>query len=241
MIALPLPEKTLSPSWRCNRVRLAAMSGSVGPDMGPEEVDFYNFITGESAHSDSVSAAYTLYTLPSCRAVLCSMLLADAPVHYIAEAVEDTEETVMAFSRLFFDCSVFRNRLLKLAYVRQLPTSSRDDVLYKELCSWAMSLGPDYITWKMSLKQVASILDSEKSLEAIAEDAYWRSREHRMFAPDSNNTSQARAWIPTVIKSIEDKRKRALAQADDTKEIRIKLIQKSETTSLEDADCEIVG
>ena len=95
------------------------------------------------------STAYLINSLPFARATLRAFLLASAPIPAIEKATEVNEATLHAFSKLFFDPSVFPNRLVKIAFAQQLPTETEEEQFERDMTIWGMQLGWEYLTWKV--------------------------------------------------------------------------------------------
>ena len=152
---------------------------------------------------EDVLEALTLYRVPSCRAVMEGLLISGADTGYVAQVSECTKSVVESYVNLFFDSSVFKNRLLVIAYIRSLPSDTEYDKFRKKMISWGYHLGGEYIAWKIGARNSIVVKSPEESVSDVLIDASWRSREHLLSDIEDSPTRESRSWIPQVLKSAE--------------------------------------
>jgi hypothetical protein len=153
--------------------------------------------------SKYVEEALCLFKVPACRAVMDGLCMSGAEAVKISEIIQCDTQTAEAYCDLFFDRSVFSNRLLKIAYMRSLPSSTESDKFRKSMVTWGYHLGCDYIAWKIGAKESIVLKTPEESVSDVLNDASWRSREHMLSDITESPTKESKAWIPQVLKSAE--------------------------------------
>lgn len=220
-----------SPDFRSKQVRL----DKVKPEdcIDPYMKEYSEIIWGqEDKASDGVYYAYLMNEVPYARAVTRSLLLCKAPVEAFINVLELKEETLLAYSRLFFDVGVFPNRLFKDVYVRQLPDTSPEEKFERDMMLWGMQLGWKYILWKVAGSACAP--DAAESLQGMMADAVWRSREHILSTATDQRAAAARAWMPQALKALEISEKISPNRVNSLEELRIRLVGADITRSIED-------
>lgn len=151
---------------------------------------------------ESVRKAIFLYNIPSCKALLNGFLISEESAVSIAAIIKDDPGVVSCYSHLYFDTSAFFNDLLKIAYIRSLPTNNDCEVFEKQVLSWGHYLGAKYIAWKIGCKSSNDILPSQ-AVKRVLDDSIWRSSEHALEDISSPRAKESRAWVPQVLKSAE--------------------------------------
>lgn len=151
---------------------------------------------------DSVRKAMLLHEMPSCKALLNGFLISEESSVSIASIIRDDPGVISSYAHLYFDTSVFFNDLLKIAYIRSLPTSTDAEVFEKQVLSWGHYLGAKYIAWKIGCKTSSDLLPSQ-AVKRVLDDSIWRSSEHALEDISSARAKESRAWVPQVLKSAE--------------------------------------
>lgn len=151
---------------------------------------------------NAVRKAIFLHNIPSCKALLNGFLISEESPVSIASIIKDDPGVVSAYAHLYFDTSAFFNDLLKIAYIRSLPTNNDSDVFEKQVLSWGHYLGAKYIAWKIGCKSSNDILPSQ-AVKRVLDDSIWRSSEHALEDISSPRAKESRAWVPQVLKSAE--------------------------------------
>ena len=199
-----------SPSHRFNAVKsFSGRSNFNRIKRLPEEYSEYQIglvarIKGEeSPFSEVIEEALTIYKIPVCRSVMDGLLISGSSNTYISQIAECSEEVVCCYANLFFDASVFKNRLLVIAYIRSLPSGTEVESFRKNMVSWGYHLGGEYIAWKIGARGSIISKSPEQSVTDVLTDASWRSREHLMSDISDAPAKEARSWIPQVLKSAE--------------------------------------
>ncbi len=238
-MSLPKPKSLRSPSWRLDEC--LSFEGSSEDLVCPYTSKLYSYLKEDNGQGNTdIEEAYLLYYLPQSRAILSSLLLAGCDTVTISNYIQAKEEVVVAYSKLFFDISVFPNKLVIKDYVDSLPESSVAAKNYKSLLRAALSLGSRYIAWKMSLS-----LDTELDINvvntSILEDSYWRAREHKPFSIDDPRAKESKSWTPQVLRAI-DAISGSRAEAELSVEtLRLKLVKTDATISRSEISEDIKG
>ena len=195
--------------------------------------DYASFLAGDDEDtSDAVFHASVLDKIPYARAVMRSLIMSRAPSDAFMASTEVADDIIHAYSRLFFDIGVFPNRLIKIAYVRQLPSDTEESKFERDMLMWGLHLGWEYIVWKISGGRLS--MSSSEVLRHILSDSLWRSREHVFSSIVDPKSKESRAWIPQALRAAELMDKIAPNRVNSLEELRIRLLGVDTTKSLED-------
>jgi len=237
-----------SPSWRYLEVLSFISSDNYSKrkavpktfSLGQESL-LEAFRDPESTEGYPCRVALLLEKVPTARALLRGLLFSGCDVSSISEISSESEEVVYSYKELFFDTSVFRNTLLKIAYIRSLPQETENDKFEKQMLSWGHYLGCDYIAWKIGVNRAPR--SPSESVQKILDDSSWRSSEHRMSSLVSDESKEARSWVPAVLRSAEMMRaiENSSGMENALSELKIKLEGDDNTISIKDLDAEIKG
>lgn len=226
MTALPNLPKLKKPTWRYE----AAIN--LGSDRASDDAyiqSLANYMA--DPESDSILAeAHLLYVLPQSRSVLSSLLLSGADCPKIASYIGSTEAVVLAFSKLFFDMSVFPNRLVVKDYIDSLPESSSQEKNHKALLRSAYILGDRYIAWKMSLV-ISDPLQPDEVNTSLLEDSYWRSREHKPYSVDDPRAKESKSWVPQALRTLSEVTGSRSSGETGLDSLRLRLVKVDNTLS----------
>jgi len=170
---------------------------------------------------DEVYYASMLNSIPYARNTLRAMLFCKTPLSVITSATEVEESTVLAYENLFFDAGVFRNRLIKMAYVRALNPKNEDEEQTKSLFLWGLQLGWEYLVWKTTGGQTS--ISTVEIMRKLMADSLWRSREHIFNSITDKRSKEARAWMPLAIKLAEQVTKADPDKVNSLEELKIRL------------------
>lgn len=227
MSILPKPRSLKSPSWRLD----ACLSAEDG--LGIEDCSYttrlYSYLNLEAEDScPIIEEAYLLYYLPQSRAILSSLLLANCDAVSIAGYIQTSEEVVDAYGKLFFDTSVFPNKLVMKDYVDTLPEHTAYNKHSKALMRAALSLGSRYVAWKMSLS-LDTELESNEVTKQLLEDSYWRAREHKPFSIDDPRAKESRSWTPQVLRTLDAINGSRIESELSVESLKLKLVKTDST------------
>jgi len=237
--SLPKPNVLKSPSWRLEEALNPSLSQEGRDD--PYLMEASKLVTG-AAISTSLEEAYLIYYLPQSKAIMNSLLISDISASKLAECLGTNDEVVITYSKIFFDKSVFPNRLILKEYIDMLPEGNLRDSNYKALMRSSYSLGYDYIIWKMSLEiGEGSDVDIQNLATGIVSDSYWRAREHKSFSITDARCKESRSWIPSVIKTMEMSNNLSTGGTGDIETLRLRLVKSDTTVSIDDLSEEIKG
>lgn len=241
---LPKPNSLRSPAWRLELcLKRLTENKAEQPATGcAYQEEMLSFLRGgvEYLGNPDLEEAYLMYYLPQSRAILSSLLVSEADAPKIAEYIDSREGAILYFSKLFFDVSVFPNKLVMKDYIDSLPERTAVDKNYKSLLRSAFSLGGRYIAWKMSLSVTDQLLPQDINNE-ILEDAYWRAREHKPFSIDDNRAKESRAWVPQVLRTLDSMNAQQVGGELAVESLRLKLVKTDTTVSVKDISSEIRG
>jgi hypothetical protein len=239
MVSLPKPRSLKSPSWR---LELCLESTSLDSEHNcPYIRDLHSYIhSPKSEVCEALQEAYLMYYIPQSRAVLSSLLLSGVDIVTIAGYIDAAEEVVMYYSKLFFDTSVFPNKLVVKSYVDTLPESTPTQKNYKSLMRAAISLGDRYIAWKMSLP-IQDDLEPDEVTKALLEDSYWRSREHKPFSVDDSRAKESKSWVPQVMRTLDSMSGSRAGGELSLDTLRLKLVKADSTVTRAELAADIKG
>ncbi len=189
-----------------------------------------------------VEKAILLNSIASCRALLRGFIISGESYGVIATAISESPEVIATYSHLFFDPEVFTNVLLKVSYIRDLPSDTEDEKFEKQVLSWGHYLGAKYIAWKIGAKDSASLLPSQ-AVRKVLDDSIWRSSEHALTDITSARAKESKSWVPQVLRSAEllNNLETTAGMENALAELKIKLSGKDEVKNLNTSKLEIKG
>lgn len=228
---MPPPDRIESPSWRGVKVLEHFSKHGTLIDWDCSYMNSFNRYLSGIDRDSYEGKAYSIYYIPAARSSINALIFSNAPLHRIANDIGEEEMTILAYSKLFFDTSVFPNRLIKLAYVRQMPCGNPQEDFEKSLMISAVQLGPDYISWKLGLSD-SSMLDPGKVYSSIMADSFWKFKEMKI----KNNmdiSRESRAWVPSIISAASNSLRVNKQLASDSENVKIKLLSVANNTQLE--------
>ena len=120
------------------------------------------------------------------------LLLGNKPIMEIAEELDCTEAFVLTYRSLFYDTSVFSNKIEKLVYVRN-GTCGEDAILKANL----MEKGEEYVRSKLGIRS------NKISVDTIMNDAFSRSYVALLKHIEENDLEYqgvAMGWANTLVK-----------------------------------------
>lgn len=202
--------------------------------------DLKSYLKDPLEAGEVVSQAYMMYYLPQSRAIMTSLIVASTDSVSIAKYIDSSEEVVIHFSKLFFDMSVFPNKLVIKEYIDSLPENNSSQKNHKSLLRAAYSLGDRYVAWKMSLT-LDDELDCSDINKNLLEDSYWRSREHKPFSIDDPKAKESKSWIPQVLRTVDSITASKVGGEISLDTLRLKLVKSDSTLSKNSLDGELKG
>jgi hypothetical protein len=187
--------------------------------------------------SQAVHVASVMNKLPYPRAALRAFLIAKTPHAPFLAATDIDEETLLAYKHLFFDPTVFINRLIKIAYVRQLPADSDHGKFERDMMMCGLQLGWEYVLWKVTGGRFQ--MPVKEALRHVLTDSLWRSREHVFNSITDARTKESRAWIPQALKTAELLEKINPDRVNALEDLKLQLVGLDTTKTAEQLDGEI--
>jgi hypothetical protein len=239
---LPAPSNIESPAHRADLViKHYTATGTLKTDWPCSSMVEFNKLLCGVPCQENIEDAYRLYYIPSCRASINSLLISRCPSYEIASAIEEQEETINVYSRLFFDTSVFSNKLVTMAYIRQMPSNTQQEEFEKSLMISAIQLGHEYILWKLGVSVNVSEATRSEMYTSILIDSYWKFKELKS-KNNSELTKEARAWIPAILSVATTSDKLDYGKPTSGSEsLALKLISVATTTKITDITEDIKG
>ncbi len=192
---LPLP----CPDHRYQAV-LRAVASATPPASSVVETALYELLVGSATALDDVRYLHSLRLTPFKREALEAFLLAGAPANTIEDVLGVSAGVVAQYESLYFDQSVFRDRLDVINYVETYPTSA-DNGFGKGLKQAALNLGLEYL--KASYGKGRHNVSTKTAINELVTQSYLFTRAGSLHALDSIKAIQARQWAATMLKSIE--------------------------------------
>lgn len=226
MTTLPTIPKIKKPAWRYDTAIKIGSGGSSDDAYIQSVLDYIN-APEDNPH---LAEAHLIYMLPQSRSVLSSLLLAGADCPKIAAYIGSTEQVVLTFSKIFFDMSVFPNRLVIKDYVDSLPEASPQQKNHKALLRSAYALGDRYVAWKMSLS-ISDPLDASMVNTSLLEDSYWRSREHKPYSIDDPRAKESKSWVPQALRTLGEVTGAQSSGETSLDSLRLRLVKVDNTVS----------
>ena len=203
------------------------------------QISLVNMYKGDQENTTpAVQDAYLIYSIPTARAIIEGLLISKEEPSVIANITDSTVTCVETYAELFFDVSVFLNRLMLVSYIRSLPSSTAVESFHKQIISWGYYLGSSYIAWKIGAKGSIVEKSPEESVAEVLTDATWRSKEHFLSDITDSPTKEARAWIPQVLKSAEVMKNFGNSESvtDTIRDIAFSLQGKDDTLTINDIE-----
>lgn len=133
---------------------------------------------GKGAEYMRVVDAYRFYRMKTHRVYAETYLLAGGDEAWLATALQIDRSVLGAYKSAFFDLSVFRNGIDKLAYIDALPDRKEREVKK----GWTK--GPDYIRWQMGYE--GKPLDAKDAMSNMLTDVYYKHKR----SPDGKGAIQ---------------------------------------------------
>lgn len=177
--------------------------------------------------SETVQHAADLFSDERHRGILDAFLLAGATLKEAASALDVPEAVVDVYQYLFFDTTVFRNKLERMSY----SSSYEGDPWASEYVRSGVVVGVSYLMWSFGGGNDVSTRDAVRNAMT---DAFFKSRAHRGNTLTSGVSKEAHKWLSTATKNAELLEKldpQTQQQAHEA--LRIALESKDETIPVE--------
>jgi len=202
--------------------------------------EYYSLEKGdEEAVSDPVYLAHLMDKLPYPRAALRAFLIAKAPLAPFLVATEMREDTILSYQKLFFDTAVFPNRLIKIAYVRQLPVNTEHAKFERDMLMCGLQLGWEYVMWKVTGGKFH--MPVKDALQHIMSDSLWRSREHVFNAITDARAKESKGWISSALKTADLLERTSPDKQNALEELRLSLVGMDTTLTKDKVNGEILS
>lgn len=153
-------------------------------------------------------------------AIVESLFLSDATLEDILKTFDIPEKVLFYYKHLFFDITLFNNKLEVLSYLDDLP-----DGLHKELKRRAYSLGSHYVLYHYGNK-LPETVEQKVLLKKLFLDSSYRAMEANYAPATSANAKTALEWSKIMLKAAEAVDKVLNESQSDTDLLRVSLIEK---------------
>ncbi len=235
-VEYPKLQKLRSPQWRLNIVLSNQQNSHECP-----YIDKLHALISGVVEEEYTNEAYTMFYLPSTRAILDAVLLDSPDVNTLAVALGTTEACIDFYAKCFFDVSVFPNKLILREYILTRPENTPWEKEYKNNLKAAFSLGYEYILWKNSLDNVEGLYDPKRMSHTMLKDSYWRSREHMPFNISSDIAKESKSWVPQALRAIDKSIEQSNSTTGAQDLLRLRLVKLDTTVSRDEFPFEIKG
>ena len=231
------PPRIASPEWRAAQVKRLVLGGATPEDFQDrDEQLFARALCGESAIPDYVIQAYQIAFVPEAANPLKALIFASAPLEALQRVTGCSEQLLQHFSVMYFDMSVFDNRLIKMAFASQVPSEEKDANSLRTMLIYGLQLGWEYLAWRITGDSYT--ISAAEAVRKVLNDSLWRSRESMFSSLTSERTKEARAWVPQAIRAAESYAKLSDETGSAMEELRIHLVHEDETLPM---DSEEIG
>lgn len=216
-----------SPDARYVRIHKAVVAAKAPTD--PLDLALYNHLTAGNVARSDVGDAYDLYSDAEHRAAVEAFLLAGATPATIERVLSIPQTVTEMYRHIFFDQTVFRNKLEVLAYAADFDGST----YAREVLKAAVTVGLEYLLWVYGSPDVQ--VDARQVIRHTMAEAYYRGMAHRGNSLTSGVSKEAHRWWSTAVKNAELlERIDPRAEKQAFEEIRIQL-EKCDDTYTADA------
>lgn len=166
------------------------------PPAGGRELALYQVITRQPSPDPVAAYAYDLFQDAQHRAILDAFILAEAGLGTTSRVLNIPSDVLEFYVDMFFDTSVFRNRLEKISYA----SNYEGDAWASELLRTGVMVGADYLVWTYGGQDK---LDTRAVVRHTMIDAFFRGMSHKGNSLTSGVAKEAQKWWATAIKNAE--------------------------------------
>lgn len=191
---------TAQPHHRFERIYTRLRQTGTYQTDDPLEEALVRLLLGETDVPEEVMRAYATYLDDYKREVVEAFLLAEAQPRDLHDIFRIQHDVIEVYQHLFFDTSVFHDRLDAEAYARNYP-EDHDDGYGRELKINAIQLGLEYL--KASFGRGNYEVSPTKAVRELVSQAYVTTKLASKYKIDSPKAKEARKWASTMVKSIE--------------------------------------
>lgn len=204
------------------------------PPSDPIEAKLYVFLSRQDRTRNEVTDAYDIFEEAEHRSAMEAFLLAGATSDLIFRVLRIPTAVTQAYQALFFDQTVFRNKLEILAYAADFDGSNHA----REVLRAAVTVGLDYLLWVYGSAEVQ--VDARQVIRQTMAEAYYRGMAHRGNSLTSTVTKEAHRWWSTAVKNAELlERIDPRAEKQAFEEIRIQLEKVDDTYAADEAPVDV--
>jgi hypothetical protein len=233
--SIEAPPRIASPEWRAAQVKRLVLAGATQEDFQDrDEQLFARALCGETALPEYVVQAYQIAFVPEAANPLKALLFASAPLEALLRVTGCSEELIRHYAKMYFDMTVFDNRLIKMAFASQVPASEKDANGLRNMLIYGLQLGWEYLAWRITGDSYT--MSPSEAVRKILNDSLWRSRESMFSSLTSERTKEARAWVPQAIRAAESYAKLSDETGSAMEELRIHLVHEDETIPMDSED-----
>lgn len=208
------------------RVKAKAKAASSDPMVNALE----RLLLGDDAVPNEIAYAYRLFSDNYQREVMEAFLIAGAQPSVLEEIFDIPKPVTEAFATLFFDVSVFVNRLELESYVRYYAEDEEEGDWARALKQSALEQGLEYLRVSFGRDRVA--VDPKAVVDDMLRQSFMFMKVASMHPLDSQKAKEARQWTGTLMDAM--KNQYDMLQGRDTSNegllVRLEMVQYDDET-----------
>lgn len=225
------------PSFRYDRVHAHLRQTGVYTSDDPLEEALSRLLLGGDGVPMEVRRAYSMYRNPFKREVVEAFILARASTDEIGDVLEIDADVTRTYMHLFFDTSVFWDRLDAQVYAQEYPTS-HDKGYGKQLKMAAIDHGSEYL--KVTFGRGQYQVSPTRAVRESISQAYLYAKSASKYAVDHPRTKEAQKWTLAMYKGIDNMKNAKLADGESAADLLISLKVALENSDRPELDGEIL-
>jgi len=207
----------------------------------------YNTIIAKNNRDNNIEEAYSIYNNKSHKALIESLLFSDIPIQEISKILDIPDKTINIYKNIFFDISVFKNKIDKLEYFSLYKSKIEraiagvndagitENNLIELECSINalkimliyLKLGKKYVVYALGGKDISED-DMVNLIRASIKDAIMSATFNKVL----NKEKEAKEWYRTAsilvssLKTVDSKNKEVVDDPLDNIKIKLEGLQK---------------
>lgn len=186
-----------NPSWRGKAVLEAFRSDDPLPHWAElPEAEFYTFlVTPEDERDETMSQVFSLYSSDFCREAMSAWILSNATDEQFELHLRIPKTVAMLYRRLFFDPTIFQNRLQLLEWANAYKGTSVGEFAMKR----ATLDGVTMMIWLYTGHDPE--FDPIDAQRKIAADSFYSGRAYRLYGGSSKEAKAAHDYFKTALEA----------------------------------------
>jgi hypothetical protein len=227
--------RTRRPDKRSIDLRAAVAAGAAS-GLHPTDAAYCAFVATGSTEDPEVAHACEIANNEYEAEILNAFMLANASDEQLELHLRIPRGVSVAYRRLFFDVSHFRDELDIYSWVRELEETRAVSKHAVTLLKQAMQTGVDGLLWIYS--RVKQPIDPTAVIQEVLVSAYMRAKQYKSADIKSAASREAHTHMNTAMKAASTLIQQAAStgNASGVSELLIKLGHRELTTSIEESD-----